>query len=162
MNTKTIRARNASGGFTIVELLIVIIVIGILAGIVLVSYNGTVTSSKTNAAQASASALQHKIEGYGSVKGSFPYPSPLTAANYTSLLNSLPDSSISNTNIAIGTPGPSNGQYTVQVQVCTTPAVVTTGAYIISYYDFAARTLSSKTITGSLATTACSNWQTLS
>lgn len=59
-------------GFTIVELLIVIVVIGILAAITIVAYNGIQSRSKTTSAQAIASSVAKKIEAWNSVQGSYP------------------------------------------------------------------------------------------
>jgi len=51
-------------GFTIVELLIVIVVIGILAGITIVAYNGVQNRAKAGAAQSAASQAAKKIATY--------------------------------------------------------------------------------------------------
>ncbi|MDB5165665.1 MAG: exported protein of unknown function, partial [Candidatus Saccharibacteria bacterium] len=51
-------------GFTIVELLIVIVVIGILAAITIVAYNGIQNRGKTAAAQAAANGADKKAEAY--------------------------------------------------------------------------------------------------
>lgn len=59
-------------GFTIVELLIVIVVIGILATITLVSYNGIQTSAKNVAAQTLAESVEKKAEIYLAANGTYP------------------------------------------------------------------------------------------
>lgn len=59
-------------GFTIVELLIVIVVIGILAAITIVAYNGVQNRAKTSSAQASASTAIKKAELYNLEKSSYP------------------------------------------------------------------------------------------
>ncbi|MDN5275549.1 MAG: exported protein of unknown function [Candidatus Saccharibacteria bacterium] len=51
-------------GFTIVELLIVIVVIGILAAITIVSYNGITARANTSSAQAAANTAAKKAEAY--------------------------------------------------------------------------------------------------
>lgn len=59
-------------GFTIVELLIVIVVIGILAAITIVAFNGVQNRGKSAAAQSMANSVVKKIEAWNSVVGSYP------------------------------------------------------------------------------------------
>lgn len=61
----------AERGFTIVELLIVIVVIAILAAISIVAYNGIQTRAKTNSGQQLASQIVKKFEAINAVKGSY-------------------------------------------------------------------------------------------
>jgi len=61
-------------GFTIVELLIVIVVIGILAAITIVSYNGITARANTNSAKANATAFLKKAELYAADSGNNRYP----------------------------------------------------------------------------------------
>jgi prepilin-type N-terminal cleavage/methylation domain-containing protein len=63
-------------GFTIVELLIVIVVIGILAAITIVAYNGVQNRAKATQYQSDAVALDKKMELYNTLNSSY----PLTAA----------------------------------------------------------------------------------
>lgn len=66
-------------GFTIVELLVVIVIIGILAAITIVAYNGIQDRAKTASAQSSATAVTGKLELYSSDKGTY----PTTLAQFT-------------------------------------------------------------------------------
>lgn len=59
-------------GFTIIELLVVIVVIGILASITIVSYNGVTDRAKTVAAQSAASTVAQKSELYRIENNSYP------------------------------------------------------------------------------------------
>ena len=59
-------------GFTIVELLIVIVVIAILAAISIVAYNGIQNRGKASAAQTAANSLDKKIEVYNAVNSQYP------------------------------------------------------------------------------------------
>ena len=67
-------------GFTIVELLIVIVIIGILAAITLVSYTGVTQRSNNSSAQSTAQQVAQKAESYNSETGHYPYdPTDLTS-----------------------------------------------------------------------------------
>lgn len=67
-------------GFTIVELLIVIVVIGILAAITIVAFNGVQNRARTSAVQSAVSQVGKKIIAY-SVQNSDQYPVNLAAAD---------------------------------------------------------------------------------
>lgn len=59
-------------GFTIVELLIVIVVIGILATITIVAYNGVTDRAKTSSAQAAAKTVVNKAAVMQAETGDYP------------------------------------------------------------------------------------------
>lgn len=67
-------------GFTIVELLIVVVIIGILAAIVVVAYNGITQTAQINAVTAEANQWKKLFEVYKASTGSYPSPhaSPTT------------------------------------------------------------------------------------
>ncbi len=64
----------AQRGFTIVELLIVVVVIAILAAITIVSYNGITSRANQSAAKASASTVAKKAELFAADSGVNRYP----------------------------------------------------------------------------------------
>lgn len=59
-------------GFTIVELLIVIVVIAILAAIVIVAYNGVQARARFTKMQSDVVSLKKYIEAYNAINGSYP------------------------------------------------------------------------------------------
>lgn len=71
--------RRVERGFTIVELLIVVVVIAILAAITIVAYNGIQNRAKSSAAQTAASQAAKKVATYA-VTNSDNYPATLDAA----------------------------------------------------------------------------------
>jgi len=101
-------------GFTIVELLIVIVVIGILAAITIVSFNGVQDKAKFAQKRADIIALQKIVEMHKAETGSYPSTAgawrfqrqvgnnfmPGVVPNYASSLPSITDgpTPVSNTN----------------------------------------------------------------
>jgi len=69
-------------GFTIVELLIVVVVIAILAAITIVSYTGIQNRAKTSALQNTVKQASTKLQTY-SVQNSDSYPATLAAVSLT-------------------------------------------------------------------------------
>ena len=69
-------------GFTIVELLIVIVVIGILAAITIVAFNGVQNKAKASAAQSAVTQANKKVLAYAAQNADM-YPPNLAAADVT-------------------------------------------------------------------------------
>lgn len=65
--------RKGVSGFTIVELLIVVVVIAILAAITIVSYNGIQTKATNTSIISAASNVQRMIASYIASTGEYPY-----------------------------------------------------------------------------------------
>lgn len=82
-------------GFTIVELLIVVVVIAILAAITIVAYNGIAERSRASQAQSALSQAMRSIKTYASTQGGEQFPAsvdacPSPGANQLCLTSSLP------------------------------------------------------------------------
>ena len=104
-------------GFTIVELLIVVVIIAILAAITIVAYNGIQNRAKTSAAKSSASSVQKKAEIAGGTSGSY----PTTTAGFASAdtASSLAGSGI---RMVGNAPTSTFGNNDVSYRVCTVAA----------------------------------------
>lgn len=142
MSLMDIKSKNQ--GFTIVELLIVVVVIAILAAITIVSYNGITNRANKSSAVTSASTFQKKAELYAGDDTINRYP--VTAAEISA------DSSkpwyMDSTNVtyaaSTGSLSASNGKNTVVVRKCAagTPAnqAAITSSNVtglqIYYFDF--------------------------
>lgn len=110
----------ADKGFTIVELLIVIVVIAILAAISIVAYNGIQQRSHTTSSKTAAENLAKKVEAFNAVNSV--YPTSNTAALMTTALNALSDSSLTGSGITIGTPTATTADSVVQLRTCAAGA----------------------------------------
>ena len=91
--------RKSSGGFTIVELLIVIVVIAILAAITIVAYNGIQDRSNNAKVISGASQYNKALESYKAVYDRYPSYTGCLGANYPSNVcwtnNGNPERSVS-------------------------------------------------------------------
>ena len=147
MKINNIKQQN---GFTIVELLIVIVVIGILAAITLVAYNGIQARANTTSAQNVANTVMKKAEAYNALESRYPLAAELTAT--TAPTEVKVDAA------ALGTPSAGNGKTTVSYVPCAATSPVTaaniTGARI-HYWDFTLSTpgLTTPTATGNKSLT---------
>ncbi len=155
-------------GFTIVELLIVIVVIAILAAITIVAYNGIQNRANTTSAQSSATLAAKKAELYNSDLGSYPTTSAAltgASAGTTYYLNGV---TVSATAISAKPASPATVNYwRCGVNTLTTAATtigtvsITTGARF-KYWDYGAGSLAqinigstTGTVTGGTAAISC-------
>jgi len=80
MNLPNYKTKQKDGGFTIVELLVVIVVIGILAAITIVSYTGITTRANGSAAKSNAQNVLNKVSLYQTDSSTSSWPIGLTPA----------------------------------------------------------------------------------
>lgn len=117
---------NKLSGFTIVELLIVIVVIAILASISIVSYNGIQNRAKASAAAATAKNVVVKAEMANTFKGAYP--------GVIADFNDNTESRITGSGLILVAAATSvtstNGTSTVSYEKCTAGAPAVGGARI--------------------------------
>lgn len=155
----TLQNKVKQSGFTIVELLIVVVVIAILAAITIVAYNGIQTRANVSATQGNATILQKKLEAYNSVMSKYPQAgvaSP-TITNVTSDLNGLTESNLGSTVTIVTAPTSANGKTSFKLALCTAPAAAT--GYQITYWDYNTNSLpGTAQITGGTNSTTCTTY----
>lgn len=115
-------------GFTIVELLIVIVVIAILASITIVSYNGIQNRAKATAATSTAANVAKKAELVNVLKGS--YPTSITD------FNDYSESKIAGSGLILGTPLSTSGTNTVSYEYCPAGGGAAAGGGRIRTWDY--------------------------
>ncbi len=137
MSLANIKLNNtAKSGFTIVELLIVVVVIAILAAITIVSYNGITTKANASAAKSTAATWQKKIELYQAEEGRYPISAAEMSATASKSWH-ITNSSLTPLGAA---PTAENGKSKAQVVSCgnATPAAGNVTGVQISYYNYEA------------------------
>ena len=130
MTLSKIKKMKDERGFTIVELLIVIVVIAILAAITIVAYNGIQNRAKASSAQSAAATVIKKAEAANAVKSAY----PVTAADFAAQA----DSSLTGSGLTLAaiTTAPSTAT-TIEYIPCTSPSGA--GA-TVAYWDYGAST----------------------
>lgn len=149
-------------GFTIVELLIVIVVIAILAAITIVAYNGVQQRANVSATQGNVTILQKKMEAYNSINNA--YPASGTATAVTTALNGTTESNLGGSVVLAARAGVNsgNGKNTFTMDICSAPAAAT--GYRIYYWDYNTNALpaaGSPQITAGTNGTTCTTWTAL-
>jgi prepilin-type N-terminal cleavage/methylation domain-containing protein len=79
-----ISLKNKQSGFTIVELLIVIVVIGILAGLVITTFSGIQQKARDTERETDIKAIHGQVEAFWAQKGYYP---SLTDMNTTAFVS---------------------------------------------------------------------------
>lgn len=139
MILSNIRNIKRDRGFTIVELLIVVVVIAILAAITIVAYNGVQKRANVSATQAGANILQKKAEAFNASQSKYP--------TSTADFNSVNESKLIGSGLSlIASPVAASGKTSMEYEYCilgaTAPTTSSspTGARI-TYWDYNANAL---------------------
>lgn len=124
-------------GFTIVELLIVIVIIGILAAITIVAYNGIQTRGNNASAASAAENMAKKIEAFNSITGAY----PAVGSSITTQLAGQNESTLTGSGLTLSatTPTGTARTNTLYVQLCDTAAPAASAiakGYKVFRYDF--------------------------
>ena len=135
-------------GFTIVELLVVIVVIGILAAITVVSYTGISQKANTTKALSNAQSVQNVAEIYFAQNQG--YPTTITQFSDATLSAKLP------TNITLQAAAVTSASTPSQIQYeyCSAGA---TGARI-SYWSYSTPIQITQIFAGSATNATCTTW----
>jgi len=129
-----ISIRKKNSGFTIIELLIVIIVIGILATLVIVTYNGIQQKARNTERKTDINAIQGQIEAYFAQNAKYPTLDNLNNVNSWRAENlkgldaaALQDPSGTTQTLVTGNGDSSHYGYTVTPEGCNNTSTDCTG-----------------------------------
>jgi len=96
-------------GFTLVELLVVIVILGILAAVVVFAVSGSTDKAKTSACAAERSAVETAVEAYQASTGSYPGTTSDLLATNTKFLRATPTYyTVSGSTVSVVAGAPSN------------------------------------------------------
>lgn len=136
-------------GFTLVELLIVIVIIAILTVVSLVAYNGLQNQAKTSTAKSTADSVAKKAELYNTEEGQYPDSLSVLTTKTTGtppVDNTKKSWYISTDSVksVSATPKASDGTTAIQYESCTS-GTTRTGAKIY-YFNFSENKAESRVV----------------
>jgi prepilin-type N-terminal cleavage/methylation domain-containing protein len=154
MTLNKIKNLKSERGFTIIELLIVIVIIAILAAIVIVAYNGITARANTTKAQTNAATVQKVAEAFNADSGRY----PASVAEFASGYGSSPSTKLpTGVTVISGLPGTNGTTFTGTEPLTTSNGLtnVTYSCFItctnstggrINYWDFTTGARSTTTV----------------
>lgn len=95
------RANGKRNGFTLVELVVVVLVLGILAAVAAPRVMNTASSAKNNGTKQSLAIVRNAIELYKSENGSYPTAATLSTSLQTYLKGPFPTCQVGNVNATV-------------------------------------------------------------
>ncbi|HSW74799.1 MAG TPA: prepilin-type N-terminal cleavage/methylation domain-containing protein [Candidatus Saccharimonadales bacterium] len=111
------RVRKNSSGFTIIEILVVLVIIGILLTLVISTYSGVQAKNRNNDRQSGINLLQGQLEVYYAQYSKYPTLAEMNSANWrANNMKTLPNSGIQ------------DPQWSVKVTNCTSGGVAVLSA----------------------------------
>ncbi len=129
--------KKSISGFTIVELLVVIVVIAILASITIVTFSGIQDRAKTSAAQTAASNAIKKIEIYLADDGRYP------SHGSTIARDADPTAPYKLDGVTWGTPSATAEPSELAFYRCFLMVGIGTPGIRVDYYDYRDKTIKS-------------------
>ena len=136
-------------GFTIVELLIVVVIIAILAAITIVAYNGIQNRAKASSAAAAAVSLQKKAEAFATEGNAGTYPATVAALGADTTKSYYLTSAVKPTLTgAVSVDGTVLSAAPADPKIINYYTCNSGKGYQIKYWDFSASTGNPQTIVG--------------
>jgi len=150
MVLSNVKSNLKNRGFTIVELLVVIVVIGILASITIVSYAGVTARANTASAQAAANNYIQKAEAYNADQSAYPVGTTTLTSATADKIYALSGVTVDNALLTTSHLPTSPSQ--VNYFKCTDATTVGIGVGYWNYGTSAINYVWSGTVTGGTAT----------